>query len=93
MSRRSLVSTGLVGQTALIDGTEDRVPDAYPVLDTDAARRLAAVNDYLQRFTNLHRIGRAAHFRYSHFHDLMREGRLIAEKLTQLSSRAVAWSA
>lgn len=93
MSRRSLVSTGLVRATALIDATEDRVADAYPVLDTDAGRRLAAVNDYLRRFTNLHRLGRAAHFRYSHFHDLMREGRVLADELTRLpqgTSRATA---
>jgi len=86
MSRRSLVSTGLLRQADLIGGTEDWVHDAYPVLDIDAGRRLASVNDYLQRFTNLHRIGRAALFRYSHFHDLMREGRLLAEQLAQPSA-------
>jgi UDP-galactopyranose mutase len=83
LSRRSLVDTGLLRQADLIGGTEDWVHDAYPVLDVDAARRLASVNAYLQRFTNLHRIGRAALFRYSHFHDLMREGRLLAEQLAQ----------
>ncbi|HYQ42072.1 MAG TPA: FAD-dependent oxidoreductase [Polyangiaceae bacterium] len=104
LSRRSLASTGLLREAAVIGGTVDRVQDAYPVLDIDAARRLARVNAYLQRFTNLHRIGRAAHFRYSHFHDLMREGRLLAEQLAPLSRpsergesvvspSAVAWSA
>jgi protoporphyrinogen oxidase len=85
MSRRALVATGLVREAALVDGTEDRVPDAYPVLDVGAAGRLAVVNDYFARFSNLYRIGRAAHFRYSHFHDLMREGLSLARQIARVS--------
>jgi protoporphyrinogen oxidase len=83
LSRKGLLATGLVSDVSLLDGAECRIVDAYPVLDVDAARRVGQVERYLGRFTNLHRIGRAASFRYSHFHDLMREGRLLAESLVR----------
>ena len=82
MSRRALFSTGLTRKASVIEQAADMIPDAYPVLDVDAARPLAAVAAYLGRFTNLHRVGRAARFQYSHFHDLMQDGRLLAERLT-----------
>jgi protoporphyrinogen oxidase len=81
LSRRALLATGLLTPEVLLDGTDETVRDAYPVLDVDAATRLQAVDAYLGRFTNLHRVGRAACFRYSHVHDLMHEGRLLAARL------------
>jgi protoporphyrinogen oxidase len=81
LARDGLLATGLVSDGSLLDGAECKIVDAYPVLDVGAARRLTFVEDYLRRFTNLHRIGRGASFRYSHFHDLMRDGRVLAERL------------
>ncbi|HVM95646.1 MAG TPA: hypothetical protein VMT89_04625, partial [Candidatus Acidoferrales bacterium] len=86
MSRTALLATGLVRDASVLDGTECRIANAYPVLDVGAAGRLAHVERYLRRFTNLYRIGRAASFRYSHFHDVMREGRLLAESLARGSA-------
>ena len=86
MSRQALLATGLVSNASLLDGAECRIVDAYPVLDVGAAGRMAHVEGYLRRFSNLHRIGRAASFQYSHFHDLMREGRLLAENLARGSA-------
>jgi protoporphyrinogen oxidase len=83
MSRKALLATGLVSDASLLDGSEQRIRDAYPVLDVGAVQRVAHVEAYLQRFGNLHRVGRAARFRYLHLHDLMREGRLLAETLAQ----------
>ena len=81
MSREALLSTRLVSEDSLLEGTEQKIPNAYPVLDVGAANRLTPVEAYLQRFTNLHRIGRTACFEYTHLHDLMRAGRRLAESL------------
>jgi protoporphyrinogen oxidase len=86
LSRQALVATGLVSDASVLDGDECRIADAYPVLDVGAASRLARIEKYLRRFRNLFYIGRAASFRYSHFHDLMREGWLLAESLARGSA-------
>jgi protoporphyrinogen oxidase len=86
MAQKALLSTGLLPPRALLDGTDQMVQDAYPVLDVGASARVSAVDNYLDCFTNLHRIGRASCFRYSHLHSLMRDGRLLAERIVRDSS-------
>jgi protoporphyrinogen oxidase len=83
MSRKALLGTGLVADASLLDGTDHRIRDAYPVLDLGAVKRVARLEVYLQQFGNLHRVGRGACFRYLHLHDLMQQGRLLAETLAQ----------
>ncbi len=60
-----------------------RLRYAYPVLTTDAESKVAKIRNYLFEFTNLHIIGRAAEFEYTHFHDLMRKGEQLAAKIAR----------
>jgi protoporphyrinogen oxidase len=55
-------------------GTVKRIAAAYPVLETGAEERAAAVLAELGRFENLHVIGRNGLFSYAHTHQMMRFG-------------------
>jgi protoporphyrinogen oxidase len=60
-----LERTGLAGAGRLVRGHVVRVPKAYPVYDTDYARRVATIRAWLERLDNLQQVGRNGLHRYN----------------------------
>ena len=63
------------------------MPFAYPILDLNAAARARRVKRYLDRFDNLHLLGRSADFTYTHVHNLYAQAKALTQ---QLAERRVA---
>jgi len=64
-----------------------RMANAYPVLEVGHERHVGAMLEYLERFRNLHIMGRNGLFRYVHVHDLMRAGMDLVASLAGGPSR------
>lgn len=77
-----LEQVGLVNADEVIANYEEYLPYAYPVLELQAEKDLQILEGYLDTFTNLNSIGRGALFEYTHFHDLMHEAKLLAQKFS-----------
>jgi protoporphyrinogen oxidase len=77
-----IVTAGLVRRDEIAGGTDERVVKAYPVLEKDYRKLSATASDYLSRFQNLQLSGRNGLFRYLWIHNLFREGKTIADRLT-----------
>jgi protoporphyrinogen oxidase len=71
---------GWLAKGDVLEVVVDRLRHAYPVIDTGAEAALEPVHAWLARFDNLRRAGRAGRFAYTHIHDLMREGREVAQE-------------
>jgi len=73
----------------LIDGDEvgafddHAVPFAYPILDVGAEQKAERLKVYLDRFENLHRLGRSADFTYTHVHNLYDRAKALTERLAE----------
>ena len=80
----------LVSPPTVQDARVHRLRAAYPVLEIGSQEKVEAVQDYLRRFANLHVIGRAGRFEYTHVHDLCRQGRELARLLTDQTRAALA---
>lgn len=71
----------LVGGPEVLDFRSYRVPFAYPILETGFEERSQRLLAHLERFDNLHMVGRSALFRYTHIHDMFRMGRELVEEI------------
>jgi protoporphyrinogen oxidase len=69
-----VVDIGWVSAGEIIGGLADRLPNAYPVLDVHWEESVAAINRYLERFSNLWLTGRSGRFVYGWIHNMMRFG-------------------
>ena len=58
----------------LMGGVAYRLPNAYPVLDVHWEESVAAINRYLERFSNLWLTGGSGRFVYGWIHNMMRFG-------------------
>jgi len=72
--RRRVVEIGWAEPHEIIGGTANRLPNAYPVLDTTCHQAVAGINAYLDRFRNLRLTGRSGKFVYGGIHNMMRYG-------------------
>jgi protoporphyrinogen oxidase len=81
--KADMVDAGLVRNEDLAGGVVHRIPNAYPVLELGVEARLAVVRRHLERFENLHLMGRAGLFAYVHLHDLLESGREMAAMLAR----------
>ena len=72
---------GWIQRQNILDIKTDRIPYAYPILDVRHTDSLKAIIEYLNTFHNLWLSGRNSLFKYTHFHDMMIDGRKIAEAL------------
>lgn len=75
-------------EQGLIDGADEvvavdhrAVPFAYPILEVGAEAKAERLTTYLQRFENLHLLGRSAKFTYTHVHNLYARARTLTEEL------------
>lgn len=84
--REQVVETGLVRDEDIIGCTDERVVNAYPVLEKDYKDNVSSIFEYLSLFENLEVSGRIGLFKYLWIHNLLREGqdtaRRVAEKIS-----------
>jgi len=58
------------------------VPFAYPILEVGTRAKVERLQTYLDRFENLHRLGRSADFTYTHVHNLYAQARTLTKQLS-----------
>jgi len=79
-----LVEQGLIsGAGEVVAGAHHAVPFAYPILEVGAEKKAERLTAYLQRFDNLHLLGRSATFTYTHVHNLYAKARALAADLAE----------
>jgi len=83
--KKILVEKKLLSIDIIIDSIIVDIPYAYPVITTDIQSRLDKVSSYLNRFKNLHVVGRSADFNYLHVHDLLMMSKNIISKINKVS--------
>jgi protoporphyrinogen oxidase len=77
----------LLADQSLTDGAdivafEDRtVPFAYPILEVGSEQKAERLRAYLDRFANLHLLGRSADFQYTHVHNLYARAKSLTHRL------------
>jgi protoporphyrinogen oxidase len=71
---RLLTPCGWFTTGEIAGGTVKRMTAAYPVLETGTEERVNTLIAALERFPNLHLLGRNGLFRYSHTHHMLRFG-------------------
>jgi protoporphyrinogen oxidase len=68
----ALVAASMIRREEIVGSAVRRLHNAYPILRTGVAERVARAREGLARLENLCLVGRVATFRYLHLHDLMR---------------------
>ena len=77
-----LTEQGLIeGDDEVVAVDHRAVPFAYPILEVGAEEKAERLTTYLQRFENLHLLGRSAKFTYTHVHNLYAQARMLTEEL------------
>ena len=61
---------------------------SYPILDVGAAEKADRLKSYLDRFENLHLLGRSADFTYTHVHNLYARAKVLAQHLAKRTPSA-----
>jgi protoporphyrinogen oxidase len=82
-ARGLLVGQGLLDGAKVVAFDDHTVPFAYPILDVGAEEKAERLKRYLDRFANLHRLGRSANFTYTHVHNLYARARTLTETLAR----------
>jgi len=79
MVGQHLIRSGLIRREEIIDGTVDRMNDAYPILEVGFEEKIGRIFSYLDRMRNLRVSGRNGRFLYTHVHDMMQFGKEIID--------------
>jgi protoporphyrinogen oxidase len=79
--REQIIETGLIKNNDIIGYTDERIVNAYPVLEKDYKEKVLSIFKYLSRFQNLEVSGRIGLFKYLWIHNLLREGQDIAGRV------------
>lgn len=79
---RLLEAQGLAHADEVMAFEPHAMPFAYPILETGAENTAARLRAYLDRFENLHLLGRSAGFRYTHVHELYAGAKNLATRLS-----------
>jgi protoporphyrinogen oxidase len=75
-----LVQIGWIRESEIIGTAADRLDHAYPILEIGHEEKVGRILEYLSSFRNLRLIGRNSLFKYTHFHNMMRQGRVLMEE-------------
>lgn len=81
LAKKELLSTGLVKESQILDGSVMRVPKCYPVYAHGYRKPLKVVENYLREYKHLHFIGRYGSFKYNNQDHSMLMAILLAENL------------
>ncbi|PSQ67824.1 MAG: amine oxidase [Bacteroidetes bacterium QH_1_64_81] len=77
-----LMEQGLIDEKKEVVAADHRaVPFAYPILEVGTEDKAERLTTYLQRFENLHLLGRSAQFTYTHVHNLYAQARTLTRRL------------
>jgi protoporphyrinogen oxidase len=77
-----LTEQGLIdGDDEVVAADHRAVPFAYPILEVGTENKAERLTTYLERFENLHLLGRSAEFTYTHVHNLYAQARTLTEDL------------
>lgn len=82
-----LASQGLTENDTVVAFEDHAVPFAYPILEVGSHAKSEQLRAYLGRFENLHLLGRSAHFRYTHVHNLYARAKGLAHRLATAVSK------
>jgi protoporphyrinogen oxidase len=75
-------------QTDIVAFDSHAVPFAYPILEVGTRTKADRLRAYLDRFDNLHRLGRSADFTYTHVHSLFARARKLTATLAERDAPA-----
>lgn len=81
MTAKQLEELKLIRSDEVIDSCVIRVPGAYPVFDVGYSKHYRKIMDYLEKFTNLHIIGRTGMFKYYNMDRAIESGIETAEEI------------
>ena len=81
LATRELVQIGLARREDVVDGCVVRQPKAYPVYDDAYARHVATLRAELQRYPNLHLVGRNGMHKYNNQDHAMMTAMLTVENI------------
>jgi protoporphyrinogen oxidase len=87
-ARALLTAQGLTRTPEVVTFDDRTVPFAYPILELGSHDTAERLRDYLNRFDNLHLLGRSARFRYTHVHTLYARAKRLARRLVNPSPAA-----
>jgi len=87
-ARAVLAAQGLIDGGEVVAFDDHTVPFAYPILDVGAAEKADRLKSYLDRFENLHLLGRSADFTYTHVHNLYARAKVLAQHLAKRTPSA-----
>jgi protoporphyrinogen oxidase len=82
-ARALLTAQGLIDGDEVLAFDDHAVPFAYPILDVGAEEKAERLKSYLNRFDNLHRLGRSADFTYTHVHNLYARAKALTGRLAE----------
>ena len=86
-----LTEQGLINDDDAVVATDHHtVPFAYPILEVGAEDTAERLTTYLDRFENLHLLGRSAQFSYTHVHNLYAQARALAAQIAAQSPPTAA---
>ena len=77
----SLNALGFIQVDEIIDSVVLRIPNAYPLFEVDFLKHQKTLFDYLDRFHNLHLVGRGGKFEYYNTDHAMESGIAAAEAI------------
>ncbi len=81
MTVRQLETLGFINKNEVIDTCVIRVPRAYPLFEVGYTKYHTKILGYLEKFKNLHIIGRGGLFRYYNMDHAIESGIEVAEKI------------
>jgi protoporphyrinogen oxidase len=86
-----LTEQGLIqGGGEVVAEDHRTVPFAYPILEVGAEETAERLTTYLDRFENLHLLGRSARFTYTHVHNLYAQARSLTAHIASQSAPTAA---
>jgi len=77
----SLVKLGFINRAEVIDSVVLRVPEVYPLFEIGYMQHCRKICDYVDRYSNLHLIGRSGLFKYYNMDHAIESGMAAAEEL------------
>jgi len=84
----SLVKLGFIKRHEVIDKVIVRIPRAYPLFEVGYTEQHKKICDYLDRYRNLHLIGRGGMFRYYNMDHALESGIAAAEEIMAARSES-----
>tara|TARA_B100000886_G_C20014158_1_gene323165 strand:- start:20 stop:385 length:366 start_codon:yes stop_codon:yes gene_type:complete len=80
----SLISMNLIKEEQIISHKTHTMKNAYPVLDINLKEDKKKMLTFVERFRNLHILGRNARFEYLHTHDIFTQAKMLINKISEI---------